>query len=492
MFSKATAITHVASFLALIGCFLPAAAGGDDFPLGSIHNPEMISIGTSTERSHDGSAAEPEEPFAPGSSSDCKEDLGEDLVNNDWYYFIGTGGPVVVRVDGSFSLGMAVYAGSAQPNADDALACPFFPPHRFDLPTEKGEIYKIQVGDWDMADPDLTYRLAVMPATSHGIPDNAIPMELGDITQVGNWGAPPDAPGDWCEAETKYYVVDRSAWGQVEVPAPGILHVEMHAVYLHPFEPWTILLYPVGRLDQPIACSPGNTLEASLDAYVPTGGYWLQFTRGLSLLDLEGSVEESWNVSADFTLDMDLDDDGAARPNDCDDGNPAVHLGAPEVFDNGIDEDCDGTDAHRDSDGDLVPDYLDRCPRRSSGGVDADHDGCLDPKQLQLVAQILLRVRRGDLHVASFVIRSNLGAKVVLSCGGQSCRQRPTTVRRKRMRFEGLFRPRVPEGTVIEISATKPRYIGVSKRYRLSRHGVRLLREWCTRPGDPNRVMKCE
>ena len=50
----------------------------------------------------------------------------------------------------------------------------------------------------------------------------------------------------------------------------------------------------------------------------------------------------------------DRDDDGFATDTDCDDGNPAIHPGAVEVPDDGIDQDCatgDDIDLDRDNDG---------------------------------------------------------------------------------------------------------------------------------------------
>lgn len=40
---------------------------------------------------------------------------------------------------------------------------------------------------------------------------------------------------------------------------------------------------------------------------------------------------------------VDADEDGYFEGEDCDDEDPAVHPGAEEVPDNGIDDDCDGT-----------------------------------------------------------------------------------------------------------------------------------------------------
>ena len=52
----------------------------------------------------------------------------------------------------------------------------------------------------------------------------------------------------------------------------------------------------------------------------------------------------------------DADGDGATKPGDCDDGNPAIRPGVIDVLDNGVDEDCSGADAvNLDRDGDALP-----------------------------------------------------------------------------------------------------------------------------------------
>ena len=62
-------------------------------------------------------------------------------------------------------------------------------------------------------------------------------------------------------------------------------------------------------------------------------------------------------VTGQGVVVADSDGDGDPDPTDCDDGDPTVYTGAPEVADDGIDQDCDGVDAtacYADGDGDGV------------------------------------------------------------------------------------------------------------------------------------------
>jgi len=64
---------------------------------------------------------------------------------------------------------------------------------------------------------------------------------------------------------------------------------------------------------------------------------------------------------------------------DCDDSNPSINPDGIEIPNDGIDQDCDGSDLIVDSDGDGVADNEDNCPNTSNADqADLDNDGIGD------------------------------------------------------------------------------------------------------------------
>ncbi len=94
--------------------------------------------------------------------------------------------------------------------------------------------------------------------------------------------------------------------------------------------------------------------------------------------------------------------------------------------------------------------------------------------------------------MASLSIRTHAGARVVLACNGHACERETRRARGKRLRFENAFAPRIPDGTLLAVTATQAGYIGMRKLYRLSSQGVSLVRESCTAAGKPRVKVACQ
>ncbi len=109
-----------------------------------------------------------------------------------------------------------------------------------------------------------------------------------------------------------------------------------------PVPPVTTQIDPLGRL------FTGDYID--IDANAGVTAYSI-FNDGRNGADQD--------VFAEGKKDFDFDNDGFPGSIDCDDTNPAIFPGAPEIPDNGIDEDCNGFDAvtcYTDADGDTFGD----------------------------------------------------------------------------------------------------------------------------------------
>lgn len=478
--------------------------------------PQLIGLDSSQarffqlfEKTEGGTA--PNEPLVAGSGWNCgtsgkmESDSGEGWYMNatSWYAFRGTGGPMIVRLDGNRSFGLAVYQTEEPfPGPAEGLACARVQsrlPARIELDNTKAEVlYQIQTGAWnpesmDLGDGYTTKVLAVAPNRDRS---HATELPLGTPVQMSNFGGVLEFPAPSCFIDGASYRGGYGVWSEVNVPSSGSLRVALEPEDIDPGSFAIIQLYPKGAFS-PVACSVGpfnasGNRTTELQANVGPGLYEMRLMTAVK--DGENpasSPEENWRATANFSPNLDIDSDGYTRPGDCNDNNPAIHPGAVDVPDNGIDENCDGQDARRDSDGDGVPDYRDRCPLRSSKGIDANGDGCRDPEQLQLTAQVRLRLNRGGLHVASLFVRTDAGARVVLDCDRGACRGESRKVGGDRVQLGGDFQHHIPDGTKISLSATEAGHLGVVKRYLLSVAGVRLLSQWCTGLGKAERKVAC-
>ncbi len=105
------------------------------------------------------------------------------------------------------------------------------------------------------------------------------------------------------------------------------------------------------------------------------------------VLDLDGSpsdVGASGGPGAAYLLaQFDLDADGVAGTFDCDDADPTVYPGAPEVCGDGIDSDCSGGDAPDDDLDGFEDDSDAACPAITAPDCD-DFDASIFPGALEI------------------------------------------------------------------------------------------------------------
>jgi Putative metal-binding motif/RTX calcium-binding nonapeptide repeat (4 copies) len=174
-------------------------------------------------------------------------------------------------------------------------------------------------------------------------------------------------------------------------------------------------------------------------------------------------------------LESDRDHDGFSRQLDCNDDTAAVNPGAADLPDDGVDQNCDGRDAHvSDRDGDGVPepfDCDDRKPAIHPGAVevpgndvDENCNGRADPWQTPLVTPValfqsvgskgrMLRVRR--LTLTGVPAR----ARVRVSCKGRGCPLRTVSLRAPGSRLAlaaRLRRARLRKGARLTITVSSP------------------------------------
>ena len=198
-------------------------------------------------------------------------------------------------------------------------------------------------------------------------------------------------------------------------------------------------------------------------------------------------------------IEGDADGDGVRRPADCDDTNPAIHPGAADIPDDGIDQDCSGTDAtNLDIDGDGSPrplDCDDANPRIHPGAreivgnsVDENCDTEAVPfRGLGGVIRTVWLPFGGGRTVNSVLSAKSLpkGTRIEMRCSGGGCAFRKVVRKvrsRRAVNLHGAFKGRaLSPGARVELRLTRAGRIGRVLRYRIS-----------STPGVPRFEFKCK
>jgi hypothetical protein len=372
----------------------------------------------------------------------------------------------------------------------------------------RGTSYLVQVGGFDncagtAASPcpefgnlGITATTAVRPTNDDRA--NAATLLSSATAQADNTGATSERGEDTgCDGVPFAATV----WYRWSAPAVGDATFHASAAF-------TDTVLAVYRADSGVrvGCNDeaaGSTGASQLVLRVSPGDYLLQIgARGA-----DGPTTGQGIVLArtDFAEDRDGDDDGVSLPADCNDANPAIRPGIADVFDDGIDQDCDGADAinlDRDGDGYNRPGDCNDSDRTihpqatDVPGNKVDEDCTGGPAPYPRLASTVRSFF--DFPPLTFtgltVVRAIQGSRIELRCHGAGCFKRKViAVKRSRAAMSLLKyvrRARVKTGGVVEVRITKRLHVGVVRR--ITARGARRpkLQDLCL-PVGKTRPVSC-
>ena len=254
-----------------------------------------------------------------------------------------------------------------------------------------------------------------------------------------------------------------------------------------------------------------DTLDggAGVDDYFGEGGddTILAFDGNAERIACGGGTDQARNDFTDILAEcergIDGDADGFSSAADCNDANPAIHPGAVEVPENGVDEDCSGADAlilDRDGDGFPVPvDCNDANAKVHPGAieirgnkVDENCDGRADHFAL-LRSLVVTRWQFGAHFTAvqALVVRNApAGARISATCKGGGCPFKGTkrlTVKRdlaptSLLRF--FHHAKLRAGARVTLRITHGGFVGRTYAYRIRIGDLPALTTTCRNPGS--------
>lgn len=234
---------------------------------------------------------------------------------------------------------------------------------------------------------------------------------------------------------------------------------------------------------------------------------------GSAIADTTDTVLGCAPIDASDELIPDVDGDGSSKPADCDDHNATIKPGAVDIFENGIDENCDGADAinlDKDADGYTRPGDCDDANAAVHPGakdvvgnkLDEDCTG-KDAQYPELVATTIFgfdNERRARFRALTIVRRIEIsrltgGEKATLRCTGRRCpfklKVYKNLKRGKRVFGRSLLRGRnLSVGTTLSVRVTAPAKIGTSTVLRVRDHKRPTITRACLQPGS-TKPSKC-
>ncbi len=208
------------------------------------------------------------------------------------------------------------------------------------------------------------------------------------------------------------------------------------------------------------------------------------------------------DILADCERGIDGDGDGFSSAVDCNDADPAVHPGAIDIPEDGIDEDCSGGDAvnlDRDRDGFPIPADCDDSNAAIHPGaleirgndVDENCDGRAQPfGLLRSLVFTNWEFEGSTTHLLSLVVRNApKGARIAVTCKGSGCAFKGTkrkTVSRDLapVSLQKLFgKGRLHKGDHVTVGITAAGLVGRTYSYAIKVDELPSLSIVCRAPG---------
>ncbi|HEX6667586.1 MAG TPA: putative metal-binding motif-containing protein [Solirubrobacterales bacterium] len=504
---------------AIVACLTATGAAGaapinDDFA-----DRLPIQLGVADTRSNVGATIEAGErltandPDGFGCNKQGEAAAGDFQMDGTmWWEFTGNGGPITVSTLASnFDTVLGVYEieGGAMVACNDDLQPldPTRPTLQFRVSSEvllesvAGRHYAVQVGGcipaekcWDKTSGNVTLRVSQTPVNDDRSAAESI--VAGVPVAMTNTGATLES-GEMMTCDTGevqgVHQYGKTVWFRYVAPRVGTA-----AFSAAGFD--TVIAVYRDSASMPLGCND-DAVEGQFGAsrfpkLLPPEPL-LEVTPGEYLIQVGGFFDDGFSpvaarngplsVQVEFIPDLDLDDDGINTERDCNDQNAAIRPGAEEIWNNDIDENCDGFPVYdRDHDGVSAPPLGTDCRDDDAGinprtgevpgnRVDENCDTQTPdyPRMLIRIGIVEKQYKKPEPYSwipAVSLVEVPAGAQVEVRCLGADCPKmlvKRFQVKEKRGSLELPAGFRLAPGERVDIRVTKPETIGREQVFKI-------------------------